>query len=172
MKNFNKLVDAVNFLNEYIPQIVTEVKGQLDPFIGKPIKKADGAFRKSINWQYKPIKKQLPNSDWLNVSYNVQQHYNYVDLQITVCLSGGNYDVHPASAFTLYEKASLTIYTVDEHGNIVDFVVDLSQYDARYTVDVLKIQAELVQDLAKQLAIEIAVIPHRFREALYIPRIQ
>lgn len=171
-KHFPKLVDAVNFLNEYIPQIVIEVKKQLDPHIGKPIFTGSGAWRKSVNWIYNPIKKQLANGNWLSVEYYVQQHYNYVDLRVKVCLNGGSYDVHPTTAFTIYQEQGLTIYTVDENGNIVDFNVDLTPYNVKYDVDTVLKQAEVLNTVAEQLRNEIDKIPHRLRDALYLPSLR
>jgi len=179
MQNFGKLVDAVNFLNEYIPIIVDEVKTQLDPHIGKPIFKSDGSWRKSVNWKYKPIKKQLPNGDWLDVSYYVRQQMGYIDLNINLCLNGGSYDVHPTTGFTIYQKQSLVIYTVDScdffsrwDGNIVDFNIDLEQYNVRYTVESILQQAEIVKTEAIKFGSQVDKIPFRFRDALYLPTLR
>jgi hypothetical protein len=167
-KNFSKLVDTVNFLNEYIPQIVTTVKNQLDPHIGKPIFTVNGSWRKSVNWQYEPVKKQLANGDWLSVEYYVQQQYRYVDLHIKVCLNGGSHNVTPSTAFTIYQRQSLTIYTVDDNGNIVDFDVDLTPYTEKYTVETIMTQANAAELKAKEYEAAREKVPYRFHDALYL----
>jgi hypothetical protein len=172
MKNFNKLVDAVNYLYEYIPLVVTEVKNQLEPHIGKPIFKTDGTWRKSVNWEYKPIQKQLPNGDFLSVQYYVRQYSNYVDLTVKICLNGGSYDVYPSTAFTIYQEAGITIYTTDDEGNLVEYDVDLDQWNQRFDFDTLVKQAEVVNIKAKELKNEIDKVSYRFREALYLPSIR
>ena len=166
--NFAKLVDAVNFLNEYVPQIVTTVKNQLNSSIGKPIFTVNGAWRKSVNWIYSPIKKQLANGDWLSVEYYVQQQYNYVDLRVKICLNGGSYDVKPVTAFTLYQEQSIIIYIVDENGNIVDFDVDLTPYTKKYTVETIMTQANEAERKAKEYEAAREKVPYRFRDALYL----
>lgn len=174
MKNFNKLVDAVNLLHEHVPIIVAEVLEQLAPNVGKPIFKADGSFRKSVNWEYKPIQKQLPNGDWLTVSYSIYKP-NYagcVDLRITVCLSGGSYEDKPSTAFTFYENATVTIYHLDQDGNLVDIVIDLTQYDQRYNANNLLTKAEELKTKTEQLRLSLDRFPYRFREALFIPTIR
>jgi hypothetical protein len=168
MKNFNKLVDAVNYLYEYIPQIVTEVKTQLPPHIGKPIFKADGSWWKSVNWVYNPIQKQLPNGDFLSVQYFVRQYSGYVDLTVKVCLNGGSYEVHPTTAFTIYQEAGITIYTI-ENDNLVEYDVNLDQWNQRFDADTLVKQAEVINNQAKELKAEIDKVSYRFREALYLP---
>jgi hypothetical protein len=170
-KDFFKKVDAVNYLYEYIPQIVAEAKRQLDPHIGKPIFRADGSWRKSVNWNPEEIKKQLPNGDWLSVTYYIYKPFSmsdYLNLCIKVCLNGGKYENR--TAFTIYEETAIEIYKLDKEDNIIETTIDLDQWNQRFNADDLVKQAEVVEVKHKELQAEIDKIHYRFRDSLYIPR--
>lgn len=172
-KDFIKQVEAVNFLYEYTPQIVKKVKSKLDAFIGKPLFKADGSWRKSVNWEYETIKKQLPNGDWLNVSYSVRKPFSmsdYLSLDIKICLNGGSYENR--TAFTIYQETGVVLYNLDKEDNIIDVDIDLDQWNERFDADELVRQSEVINAKVKELESEISKVHYRFRDGLYIPHIR
>ena len=169
METAKNLVDTINLLNKYAPQVITQVKNQLDRFIGKPIFKADGSWRKVVDWNHPEIK-VYGNGKSVSVMSWLKQEYGYVRLYIKICHNGGKYEDN--TYFCIYQEASIDLYTADENGNIGLLDLDLTRFDVRYDLAEMQKQADKAKALAKKFEAEADKVPWQFRDVLDVPRLR
>jgi hypothetical protein len=101
--------------------------------------------------------------------WNTLTNYDY-RITVKICINGGSYDVHPSTAFCIYEEQSYYPFTAEDR-KLIFKNEDYSFLDVQFDAKVLAEQTEKITAAANAYEAEAEKVDYRFRNVLRIQRL-
>ena len=168
--NVEVKVIAINTLYKHAKEIISYEQEHFSQFIGKNIFKVDGSIKQKYAHEKLSFKGETDGTRY-NVSYYFEVRHGYFDLRMTICVSGGSYDVRPSTAFCQYENLTITIFKTNDAGELANFANNLTYLDTVYTVKELSEIANEIKEAAKKYEEVESKMPHQFKSVFSIQRL-
>ena len=165
---------ALNNLNNFTFDIVQHETSELKKYLNQNIFKVDGSFKAKVvhsKLEIKDEKTTLNGYNWnVSIRYYHSIEYGKLNLNITVCTSGGGSDINNVSSHCIYEKSRVSIYNVKDG---VLLPLDCEQYVKQANFDESEIlkAAENVRLAAIEYNKVLNSVPYEFRNVLYLERL-
>lgn len=158
---------AINTLNQWTEQVYAYEKKHFAQFLGQNIFKVDGSVKAKFDHEKFSFKGQLEDGTWVNANYWFTNAHGYFSIHVKICVSGGSYDVKPATTFCQYEETAPTLFQVKD-GLLIETTQEQSDYSIRYDVADLQSKAQAIKEAADAYEVVADTMPNQFKDVLFI----
>lgn len=148
---------SLNALNKAAKEILTIVLPQLDKYKGKQVTTQTGFSKKFVIDQPDVKAEALPDGN-ASCQYWLSERCGGLYLNVKICLSGGSYDVRPATYYCKYQSIKIHIADIDSNvlNNIQAYNDIVKSYGLDVVVDTEAEQAKI--DAIKKLMEQVSEI--------------
>ncbi len=162
-------VKAVNLLNKFAKTIFEYEQEYFSQFMGKNVFKVNGSIKEKYKHEHLEISGK-DDGDFYIITYYFDNRASF-DINITVCLSGGSYDVNPVTAFCLYEKSMHSMFKLDRFGAITEKCPIPKELNDTFDITELNKIAGNIKLAAGKYKSEVETMPYVFRSVYDIERL-
>lgn len=133
-QDFEREIITQNAFKQYAKKAIAEYLPKLEQFVGKKILLADGSKAKIFNISGETPVEKIEGMFVSLQLFSIKSAYGQIELTISLCFSGGSYNVKPATAWTKYINKQFTIGK-SQDGQILVSVENFEDIVKNYQLD-------------------------------------